>query len=60
MSGFARLRPTSDWLWMELDEFFLYPFAGISVSDQEWLVKFWQDMKEKFEEGPYLRPNARC
>jgi len=50
----------SDWLSIELNEFFVHPFAGLGGSNQERLVKFWQDAKEKFEEGPYLRPEARC
>ena len=45
---------------MELDERFLHPCTGHSVRDQGSLVKFWQEPKEKFKEGPYVRPTSRC
>jgi hypothetical protein len=35
-------------------------FAGLRVRDQQRLVKYWQESKETFEEGPYGRPEARC
>jgi hypothetical protein len=45
---------------MELNECFLHPYVGLGMSDQERLVMYWHNVKEKFKEGPSARPEARC
>ena len=39
-----------DWLWMELNEFFLHLLAGLGVTDTTRLVKFWTDARETIGE----------
>jgi hypothetical protein len=40
------------WLWMELNEFVLHLLAGLGITDQRQVVRFWNDAKEAADSGP--------
>lgn len=43
--------PHADWLWMELDEFFLHLLGGLGITDRQRLLQFWDTAKDKINDG---------